>query len=161
MRPHIRVGRVFEFYMLSPKGNPSSRRQLFGVGALAHHGLLPVRGFVREVPLAFTALHLSAREGCAGHCGTLIPMAVFVENALVLLTRFFCAVARRWDLGDLSTQVKLTVNNFWRPLRLVSAAKSMVKKKAQSSPFAMKCVPGCRRCLMRRSRRSRTTFFDA
>ena len=48
--------------------------------------------------------------------GTLTPMAVFVENALVLLTRFFCAVARRWDLGDLSKQVKLTVNNFWRPI---------------------------------------------
>ena len=31
----------------------------------------PVRGFVREVPLAFPALHLSAREGCPGHCGTL------------------------------------------------------------------------------------------
>ena len=102
------------FYMPSSKGNPSSRRfehgrqrvhlfrvhrdnnpnQLFGVGALAHRGLLTVRGFVREVPLAFPALHLSAREGCPGHCRTLTPMAVFVEYALVLLTWFFCAVAR-------------------------------------------------------------------
>ena len=48
-----------------------------------------------------------------------------IENALVLLTRFFCAVARRWYLGDLSMQVRLTVNNFWRPLRMI-AAKSMV-----------------------------------
>ena len=45
--------------------------QLFGVGALAHRGLSPVRGFVREVPLAFSAPHHSAREGCPGHCGTL------------------------------------------------------------------------------------------
>ena len=45
--------------------------QLFGVGALAHRGLLPVRGFVREKPLAFPALHLSAREGCPGRCVTL------------------------------------------------------------------------------------------
>ena len=45
--------------------------QLFGVGALAHRGLPPVRGFVREVPLAFPALHLFARKGCPGHCGTL------------------------------------------------------------------------------------------
>ena len=45
--------------------------QLFGVGALAHRGLPPVRGLVREVPLAFPAPHLSAREGCPGHCGTL------------------------------------------------------------------------------------------
>ena len=36
--------------------------QLFGVGALARRGLLPFRGFVREVPLALLALHLSARE---------------------------------------------------------------------------------------------------
>ena len=103
--------------------------QLFGVGALAHRGLLPVRGFLREVPLAFPAPHHSAREGCPGHCGTLAPMAVLVEYALVLLTWFFCAVARRWDLcgtwgwrdhgpdmsGDLSLQVKLTVDDFWRP----------------------------------------------
>ena len=60
-------------YTLSSKGNPSSRRfehgrrrvdllrvhhdnnpdQLLGVGALAHRGLRPVWGFVREVPLAF------------------------------------------------------------------------------------------------------------
>ena len=45
--------------------------QLFGVGALAHRGLHTVRGFVREVLLAFTALLLSAREGCPGHCDTL------------------------------------------------------------------------------------------
>ena len=45
--------------------------QLFGVGALAHRGLPPDRGFVREVPLAFPAPHLSAREGCPCHCGTL------------------------------------------------------------------------------------------
>ena len=41
------------------------------VGALAHRGLLSVRGFVRELPLAFPAPHHSAREGCPGHCGTL------------------------------------------------------------------------------------------
>ena len=96
--------------------------------------------FVRAKPLAFPALHLSAREGCPGHCGTLTPIAVLVENALVLLTWFFCAVAPSlgsvWHIGvarsspdmsgDLSMQVKLTVNNFWRPLRMVSAAKSMV-----------------------------------
>ena len=34
--------------------------QLFGVGALAHRGLPRVRGFVREVPLAFPAPHLHA-----------------------------------------------------------------------------------------------------
>ena len=45
--------------------------QLFGVGAPAHRWLPPVRGFVREVPLAFPAPHHSAREGCPGHCGTL------------------------------------------------------------------------------------------
>ena len=45
--------------------------QLFGVGALAHRGLPPVRRFEREVPLAFPAPHHSAREGCPGHCGTL------------------------------------------------------------------------------------------
>ena len=45
--------------------------QLFGVGALAHRGLLPVKGLVWEVPLAFPAPHHSAREGCPGHCGTL------------------------------------------------------------------------------------------
>ena len=32
--------------------------QLFGVGALAHRGLLPDRVFVREVPLAFPAPHI-------------------------------------------------------------------------------------------------------
>ena len=58
------------------KSDPSSSQslmlyQLFGVGALAHRGLPPVRGFVREVPLAFPAPHHSAREGCPGHCGTL------------------------------------------------------------------------------------------
>ena len=37
--------------------------QLFGVGALAHRGLPPVRGLVRAKPLAYPALHLSAREG--------------------------------------------------------------------------------------------------
>ena len=99
--------------MLSSKGNPSSRRfehgrrhvdllrvhrgnnpdQLFGVGALAHRGLPPVRGFVREVPLAFPALHLSAREGCPCHCDTLAPTAVLVVYALRLMTWFFCAVA--------------------------------------------------------------------
>ena len=50
--------------------------QLFGVGAIAHRGLLPVRGFVREVPLAFPAPHHSAREGCPGHCGTLAEAAL-------------------------------------------------------------------------------------
>ena len=45
--------------------------QLFGVGALAHRGLPPVRGLVRAKPLAYPALHLSAREGCPGHCDTL------------------------------------------------------------------------------------------
>ena len=45
--------------------------QLFGVGALAHRGLPTVRVFVREVPLAFSAPHHSARESCPGHCGTL------------------------------------------------------------------------------------------
>ena len=46
--------------------------QLFGVGALAHRGLLSSFGvFVRVVPLAFPALHHSAREGCPGHCDTL------------------------------------------------------------------------------------------
>ena len=34
--------------------------QLFGVAALAHRGLPPCRGFVREVPLAFPAPHLHA-----------------------------------------------------------------------------------------------------
>ena len=68
--------------------------QLFGVGALAHRGLLPRSGFVREVPLAFPAPHYSAREGCLGHCDTLAPTAVLVEYALMLLTWFFCAVAR-------------------------------------------------------------------
>ena len=36
------------------------RYQLFGVAALAHRGLPPCRGFVREVPLAFPAPHLHA-----------------------------------------------------------------------------------------------------
>ena len=45
--------------------------QLFGVGALAHRGLPPVRGLVWKVSLAFPAPHPSAREGCPGHCGTL------------------------------------------------------------------------------------------
>ena len=45
--------------------------QLFGVGALAHRGLSPVRGLVRAKPLAYPALHLSAREGCPGHCDNL------------------------------------------------------------------------------------------
>ena len=45
--------------------------QLFGVGALAHRGLSPVRGLVRAKPLAYPALHLSAREGCPGHCDTM------------------------------------------------------------------------------------------
>ena len=60
--------------------------QLFGVGALAHRGLLSVWGFVQEVPLAFPAPHHSAREGSPGHCGTLAPMAVLFEYALMLLT---------------------------------------------------------------------------
>ena len=67
--------------------------QLFGVGALAHRGLLHVRGFVRDVPLAFAAPHHSAREGCPGHCDTLTPTAVLVEYAIMLLTWFFSAVA--------------------------------------------------------------------
>ena len=50
-------------------------------------GSLPVRGFVRDVPLAFTAPHHSAREGCPGHCDTLARTTVLVEYALVLLTR--------------------------------------------------------------------------
>ena len=54
--------------------------QLFGVGALAHRGLPPVRGFVRDVPLAFPAPHHSAREGCPGHCDTLAPTAVLVST---------------------------------------------------------------------------------
>ena len=67
--------------------------QLFGVGALAHRGLPHVRGFVRDVPLAFPAPHHSAREGCPGHCDTLTPTAVLVEYAIMLLTWFFSAVA--------------------------------------------------------------------
>ena len=51
--------------------------QLFGVGALAHRGLPPRSGFVREVPLAFPAPHYSAREGCPGHCGTLFSSTDF------------------------------------------------------------------------------------
>ena len=59
--------------------------QLFGVGALAHRGLPPVRGFVREVLLAFPAPHYSARQGCPGHCGTLFYRADFVQiNVLPL-----------------------------------------------------------------------------
>ena len=53
--------------------------QLFGVGALAHRGLPSVRGFVREVPLAFPAPHHSAREGCPGHCGTMFYRTDFQQ----------------------------------------------------------------------------------
>ena len=55
--------------------------QLFGVGALAHRRLRPFRGFVREVPLALLALHLSAREGCPGHCDTLTGWTFFYQLA--------------------------------------------------------------------------------
>ena len=58
--------------------------QLFGVGALAHRGLSPVRGFVREVPLAFPALHLSAREGCPGHCDTLFTGQIRTTRCYLL-----------------------------------------------------------------------------
>ena len=54
--------------------------KLFGVGALAHRGLPPGGGFVRDVPLAFPAPHPSAREGCPGHCDTLAPTAVLVYS---------------------------------------------------------------------------------
>ena len=72
-------GQLAVVHYLSDAGaesDPSSSlslmlHQLFGVGALAHRGLPPVRGFVREVPQAFPAPHHSAREGCPGHCGTL------------------------------------------------------------------------------------------
>ena len=39
----------------------------------------PRWGFVREVPLAFTAPHYSAREGCPGHCATLFYEADFQQ----------------------------------------------------------------------------------
>ena len=54
--------------------------KLFGVGALAHRGLPPGGGFVRDVPLAFPAPHTSAREGCPGHFDTLAPTAVLVYS---------------------------------------------------------------------------------
>ena len=50
-------------------------------------GSPPVRGFVRDVPVAFPAPHHSAREGCPGHCDTLARTTVLVEYTLVLLTR--------------------------------------------------------------------------
>ena len=46
--------------------------QLFGVGALAHRRLPPRSGVCAGMPLALLALHFSAREGCPGHCDTLI-----------------------------------------------------------------------------------------
>ena len=42
-------------------------------------GSLPFGGFVREVPLAFTAPHYSALEGCPGHCGTLFCGTDFLQ----------------------------------------------------------------------------------
>ena len=59
--------------------------QLFGVGALAHRGLPPVRGAGRDVPLAFPAPHYSAREGCPGHCGTLLYGTDFQQRVCYLL----------------------------------------------------------------------------
>ena len=61
-------------------------------------GSFPVRGFVREVPLAFPAPHHSAREGCPGHCGTLFYGTDFEHleryRGQSVLPRF-----ARWDNG--------------------------------------------------------------
>ena len=68
--------------------------QLFGVGALAHRGLPPFRGFVREVPLAFPALHLSACEGCPGHCDTLTGGTFFYHLAARIFQWYQLLVSR-------------------------------------------------------------------
>ena len=65
---------------------------------------------MREVPLAFTALHLSAREGCPGHRDTLFigrissrlvrPSSYKVRTRQRLYTCYFGfhpAVSRRFD----------------------------------------------------------------
>ena len=115
VQPHIRMERVigtphavFEKFLFSTlrasrccvdllrvhrDNNPD---QLFGVGALVHRGLHPVRGLVREVPLAFPALHHSAREGCPGHCDT--PFTGQISSRLARLTSSLKA-ARSFQSG--------------------------------------------------------------
>ena len=85
-----------------------SRRPLRIVGSP------PVRGFVRDVPLAFPALHHSAREGCPGHCGHPGSHSSPVKCAFMLLTWFSVplpvaeiSVAHR--SGDIMAQC------VWRP----------------------------------------------
>ena len=68
--------------------------QLFGVGTLAHRGLLPFRGFVREVPLALLALHLSAREGCPVHCDTLTGGTFYYHLAATIFQWYQLLVSR-------------------------------------------------------------------
>ena len=50
--------------------------QLFGVGALAHRGLLPCSGVCAGCATGFPRTAPSAREGCPGHCDTLAPTAI-------------------------------------------------------------------------------------
>ena len=143
VRPHIRVVRVFGILHLDASsiavGNVHRDNipdQLFGVGALAHRGLPTVRVFVREVPLAFSAPHYSAREGCPGHCDTLARTAVLVEYALVLLTWFSVPLPSLGSVchlevtrsgpryeGDLVIRAELTVDDFWRPSENKSCCK--------------------------------------
>ena len=62
--PWARATQLVQWYRSSGRGGRLhlhiNRYQLFGVAALAHRGLPPCRGFVREVPLAFPAPHLHA-----------------------------------------------------------------------------------------------------
>ena len=78
--------------------------QLFGVGALAHRGLLN-SGVCAGKPLALLALHLSAREGCPGHCDTLTGGTLFIPDGsekFPMVSTFGFSVAERCVLGNWS-----------------------------------------------------------